>query len=49
MKLTDKVIETMKARITEHSHCFNQNREQCNKSNSSLGFPKPAVSLSDVF
>jgi len=26
-ELTDKVMEILKSRITEHSHCFNQNRE----------------------
>ena len=48
-ELTDKVMEIMKARITEHSHCFKQNRDQCNESDSSLGSPKPELSLSDNF
>jgi len=47
--LTDKVMEIMNVKITEHSHCFNENREQCNESDSSLGSPKPEVSLSDDF
>ena len=34
-ELTDKMIENMKVRITKHSHCFNQNMEQCNESDSS--------------
>lgn len=47
--LTHKVLETMKKRITEHSHCFNQSMERCDESDSSLGSPKPAVSLFDDF
>ena len=48
-ELTDKVMEIMKARIPKYSHCFNQNREQCNESDSNLGSLKREVSLSDDF
>ena len=47
--LANKVLETMNKRIPKYSYCFNQNREQCNESDSSLGSPKPAVSLYDDF
>ena len=48
-ELTDKMLEIMQVRITEYSHCFNQNREQYNESDSSLGSPKPEVSLFNDF
>jgi len=38
-ELTDQMIETMKARITICSPCFNQNRETYNELDSSLGSP----------
>ena len=47
--LTNKILEIMKVRITKYSHCFSPSREQCNESDSSLGSPKPEVSLSDDF
>ena len=48
-ELTAKTVEIMKARITEHSQCFNQSRENCNESDSCLGSPKSGVSLFDDF
>jgi len=48
-ELTDKIIENMKVRIAEYSQCFNQSRENCNKSDSSLGSPKSEISLYDDF
>jgi len=43
------MVETMKEKIVEYSHCFNHSRENCNKSDSSLGFPKLKVILYDDF
>ena len=48
-ELIDKMIENMKVRIAEYSQCFNQSRENCNEPDSSLGSPKPEVSLYDDF
>jgi len=48
-ELTDKLIEIMKDRIIEYSHCSNRSRENCDESDSSLGSPKPEVSLSNDF
>jgi len=47
--LTNKVLETMKKRIPEYSHCFSQSRKRCDELDSSLGSPKPVVSLYDDF
>jgi len=43
--MTDQMIETMKASIAAYSECFNQNRGNCSESDSSLGSPKPDISL----
>jgi len=47
--LTNKVFKTVNKRIPEYSHCFNQSRECCDESDSSLGSPKAAVSLYNDF
>ena len=47
--MTHKVLETMKKRITEHSHSFNQSMERCDESDSSLGSHTPEISLSNDF
>jgi len=46
---TEKVVQTMKVRITEYSHYISRSRESCNESDSNLGSPKPAVGLGDDF
>ena len=48
-ELTAKMVEIMKARITEHSQCFNQSRENCHESDSCLRYHKSGVSLFDDF
>ena len=48
-ELSDKMIENMKARITEYSQCFNHSRENYNEPDSSLGSPKSKVILYDDF
>ena len=47
--MTDKMIANMKKRIVEYCHYFNQGRENSSGPYSSLGSPKPKVSLYDVF
>ena len=47
--MIDKMIENIKVRIAEYSKCFNQRRANCNELDSSLGSPKPEVSLYDDF
>ena len=47
--MTDRMIETMKERITEQFCWFNRSTENCTEPNSSLGSPKPEVSLYDDF
>jgi len=47
--MTDQMMETMKERIAKYSQCFNQSRDNSSESDSSLGSPKPAVSLDDDF
>jgi len=49
--MTDKKVETMKERVAEYSRCFTQTREDTNLQDpdSSLGYPKPKVSLCDDF
>jgi len=49
--MTDKMIENMKKRIAEYSLCFSHKREDINfqEPDSSLGSPKPEVSLYDDF
>ena len=47
--MTDRIIETMKERITKYSHCFNRGRENCSEHDSNLGSPKSDVSLYDDF
>jgi len=42
-------LETMKVRIAEYSQCFNQSRENYGKPDSSIGSPKPGVTLYDDF
>ena len=46
-KLTDTMIEAMKEKIVEYSHCFNQSMEDSNlrELDSNLGSIEPAVSL----
>lgn len=44
-EMTEKMVETMKLRIAEYSQCFNQIRETSSEIDSSLGFPKPDISL----
>jgi len=48
-ELTDKMIENMKVRIAEYSQYFSQSRENYSGPDSSLGSPKPRVSLYDDF
>jgi len=50
-EMPDKMIETMKERIVEFSHCVNRSREDYNvyKSHSSLGCPKLEASPYDDF
>ena len=43
------MIETMKAKIAAYPQCFNQNRETYSELDSSLGSPKPDISLYDNF
>ena len=47
--MTDKMIENIKVTIAEFFQCFNQNKENCNEPDSSLGSPKSEVSLYDDF
>jgi len=48
-ELTDKMVENMKQRIAEYSHCFSQSRADYRAPNSSLAPPKPEVNLYDNF
>jgi len=50
-KLTDKMIKTMKEKIVDYSHCFNQRMEDSNlhKLESNLASLEPVVSLYDDF
>ena len=48
-EMADQMIETMKARIVACSQCFNQNRETYSELDSSLGSPKPDISLYNDF
>ena len=50
-KLTDEIIETMKEKIIEYSHCFNQSMEDSNllEPDSNLGSLEPTVNLYDDF
>jgi len=48
-ELTDKMIENLKVRIAEYSQYFSQSRENYSEPDSSLGSPKPGVSLYDDF
>jgi len=43
--LTQKMVETMKERITEYSHYFNHSRDNYNEPDSYLASPKSKVSL----
>jgi len=43
------MIEIVKARIVACSQCFNQNRETYSEIDSTLGSPKPDISLYDDF
>ena len=49
--MTNRLVETMKKRIAKYSHCFSHSREDINlqKPDSSIGSPKPEVSLYDDF
>ena len=47
--MTDQLIETMKLRIAEYSQCFDQNMETSSEIDSSLGSPKPDISLYEDF
>ena len=47
--MTDQMIETIKLRIAEYSQCFDQNSETSSEIDSSLGSPKPDISLYDDF
>ena len=49
--MTDKMVETMKERITEYSQCFSQSREEHNlhELNFGLGSPKTEVGFYDDF
>ena len=47
-EMTDQIIEIMKVR-TACSQCFDQNREIYSEIDSSLGSPKPDISLYDDF
>ena len=44
-KMNDKMIETMKERITEYLNYFNQNKNDYNEHNSSLWSTRPKISL----
>jgi len=43
------MMETMKVRIAEYSHCFDKNRETSSEIDSSLGSSKLDISLYDDF
>jgi len=50
-EMTNLMVEIMKQRIAQYFNCFNHSREDINlhKNDSSLGSPKPEVSLYDDF
>jgi len=48
-ELIDKTVETMKERVAEYSHCFNQSWENCREHDSSLESPESKVSLYNDF
>ena len=47
--MTEQMMETMKVRIAEYSHCFDKNRETSSEIDSSLGSSKLDISLYDDF
>ena len=48
-EMTDQMVETIKVRIAEYSQCFNQIRGTSSEIDSSLGSPKPKISLYEDF
>ena len=47
--MTEQMMETMKVRIAEYSHCLDKNRETSSEIDFSLGSPKLDICLHDDF